>query len=43
MREVGRNQHQGRWIEALEAKFEGKGTPYGREQFDEILGDFEVC
>jgi hypothetical protein len=42
MREVGKNKHQAFWIEALEAKYEGKGQPYGREQFDKILGDFEV-
>ncbi|KAI0128612.1 hypothetical protein BJ170DRAFT_336573 [Xylariales sp. AK1849] len=42
MREVGKNKHQSLWIEALEAKFEGKGQPYGRVQFDRILGDFEA-
>lgn len=42
MREVGKNKHQAAWAEAMDAKFEGKGDPYGREQFDKILGDFEV-
>lgn len=42
MREVGKNKHQAAWAEAMDAKFEGKGEPYGREQFDKILGDFEV-
>lgn len=42
MREVGKNKHQAAWIEAIEAKYEGQGEPYGREQFDKILGDFEV-
>lgn len=26
------------WWEALEAKFDGKGKPYGREEFDRLLG-----
>lgn len=26
------------WSEALAAKFEGKGKPYGREEFDQLLG-----
>jgi hypothetical protein len=26
------------WSEALEAKFEGNGKPYGREEFDQLLG-----
>ncbi|KAJ6595784.1 hypothetical protein DFH09DRAFT_1135633 [Mycena vulgaris] len=27
------------WIAAVKAKFHGVGTPYGREQWDELLGD----
>lgn len=42
MREVGKNKHQAAWAEAMDAKFEGKDEPYGREQFDKILGDFEA-
>ncbi|KAI1082310.1 P-loop containing nucleoside triphosphate hydrolase protein [Whalleya microplaca] len=42
MREVGKNNHQGLWLEALEAKFEGKGEPWNREKFDQILGGFEA-
>lgn len=42
MREVGKNKHQGLWIEALDAKFEGRGEPYDREKFDRILGSYEV-
>lgn len=30
------------WIEALNAKFHGKGKPWGREEFDRILGDFDA-
>ncbi|KAH9900612.1 hypothetical protein F4778DRAFT_739678 [Xylariomycetidae sp. FL2044] len=41
MREVGKNKHQALWIEALEAKFEGKGEPFGRQRFDEILSGYE--
>lgn len=30
------------WNEALEAKFEGKGKPFGKEEFDKFLGDYNV-
>lgn len=30
------------WIQALEAKYEGKGSPFGREQWDSILGHRKV-
>lgn len=26
------------WLEALEAKYDGKGKPYGRAEFDKLLG-----
>ena len=26
------------WVEAFEAKFKGKGKPWGREEFDQVLG-----
>ena len=26
------------WLEAIEAKFDGKGKPYGRAEFDKLLG-----
>ena len=26
------------WIEAIEAKFEGKGKPFEREDWDQLLG-----
>lgn len=42
MREVGKNNHQALWVEAIDSKFEGKGEPWGREQFDKILGDYEA-
>jgi hypothetical protein len=42
MREVAKNKHQGLWIEALEAKFEGKGTAWQREDFQKIFAGFEV-
>ncbi|KAF4618402.1 hypothetical protein G7Y89_g14901 [Cudoniella acicularis] len=41
MRDVGKNQHQTKWIEALEAKFEGKGKDFGREEFDSFLSDYD--
>lgn len=43
MREVGKNQHQKLWIAALDAKFENRGTPFGLEEFDGFLHDFDVC
>ncbi|KAK8081805.1 hypothetical protein PG996_000586 [Apiospora saccharicola] len=41
MREVGKNQHALLWTEAIETKFEG-GVPWGCEEFDRILGEYEV-
>jgi hypothetical protein len=31
------------WVEAFDAKFEGKGKPWGREEFDQVLGHCMVC
>lgn len=43
MREVGKNKHQGFWIEALEAKYGDKaGKVPGKEEFDEIFENFNV-
>ena len=42
MREVSKNRHQALWIEALDAKFEGKGAAWKREDFEKILAGFEV-
>lgn len=42
MREVGKNKHQALWIEAIEAKFEGVGKPWQREDFEKTLAGFEV-
>lgn len=30
------------WVEAYEAKFEGKGKPFGREEWDQLLGHCQV-
>lgn len=30
------------WIEAYEAKYFGKGKPYGREEWDQLLGNCQV-
>ena len=30
------------WEEALRAKFFGEGKPWGREEFDKMLGQFDV-
>ena len=31
------------WEEALDAKYNGKGIPWTKEDFDKILGTFDVC
>ncbi|KAJ7491509.1 hypothetical protein B0H11DRAFT_2229032 [Mycena galericulata] len=30
------------WIQAIKAKFIGEGTPYGREEWDRLLGDCQA-
>jgi len=30
------------WEEALKAKFMGIGKPFGRVEFDKLLGDYDV-
>jgi hypothetical protein len=30
------------WTEALEAAHFGKAKPYGRKEFDKLLGDYDV-
>ncbi|KAF4899781.1 Non-reducing polyketide synthase PKS12 [Colletotrichum fructicola] len=30
------------WTEAIEAKYHGRCKPYGREEFDKLLGDYDV-
>lgn len=40
--EGAKNKHIVCWREALEAKVLGKGTPYGREEFDKVLGNYSV-
>ena len=42
MREVKKNGHVENWVKAFEVKFEGKGKPFGREEFDEFLGGWAV-
>lgn len=29
------------WCEALKAKFQGEGKPWGKEEFDKVLGDYD--
>lgn len=31
------------WIEAMRAKWYDDGPEWGREQFDKLTGDFDVC
>lgn len=42
MKEVGKNNHQALWIEAIDAKFGPTGKPWGRGDFEKILAGFEV-
>lgn len=30
------------WAEAVDAKFNGKGKPFGRAEFDQLLGHCQV-
>ena len=30
------------WLAALQAKYDGKGKPFGRKEFDQILGNCQV-
>jgi len=30
------------WKEAMRANFLGEGKPYGREEFDKFLGEYDV-
>ncbi len=43
MRSVFRRQHADLWTAALEAKFEGKGKAYGKEEWEKLFGDCMVC
>jgi hypothetical protein len=31
------------WMEAVTAKYFGKGKPYGRAEWDQLLGHCQVC
>ena len=31
------------WTEAMRAKYLGEGEPWGRREFDVVLGKFDVC
>lgn len=42
MRDVRKNGHEGHWVRAFEAIFEGKGQRIGRQDFDLFLGDWVV-
>jgi len=42
MREVVKNKHQALWIEAVDAKFEGIGARWKRDDFERILAGFDV-
>jgi hypothetical protein len=40
--QVRKNDDEKHWVAALEAKFEGKGKPFGREEFDGFLRNWAV-
>ncbi len=40
--EAIKNKHLLCWKEALDAKILGKGKPYGKEEFDKVLGNYSV-
>lgn len=42
MTAVGPSNHYEKWVAALEAKFEGKGKAFGKEEFDELFEGFDV-
>jgi hypothetical protein len=31
------------WVKAIDAKYKGVGKPYGKEEFDQLLGHCMVC
>lgn len=42
MVEAGNTRSFRYWLEALEAKYENKGKPYRRSEFDKLLGQYSV-
>ena len=34
--------HPQYWLEALRAKYQGIGKPYGKSEFDKVLADYDV-
>ena len=42
MTEAGATKTFNYWHEALKAKYDGQGRPYGRAEFDKLLGDYSV-
>lgn len=34
--------HPHYWLEALRAKYQGKGKQYGQNEFDKVLGEYDV-
>ncbi|POS76378.1 hypothetical protein DHEL01_v205222 [Diaporthe helianthi] len=43
MTTVGPHGHHDKWVAGLEAKFEGKGPAFAKEDFDEIFEGFDVA
>ena len=36
-----RERHLHHWLAALRAKYQGRGRPFGEEEFDRLLGDYD--
>jgi hypothetical protein len=39
---IEHQEHQILWLKAIEAKFYGKGKPFGKKEFDSFLGEWAV-
>ena len=42
MKKAFSDNHGDFWVAAMEAKYEGKGPKFGREEWDRLLGDCMV-
>lgn len=42
MLEAGKTSSFRYWLEGLKAKYAGEGKPFGRTEFDKLLGNYSV-
>lgn len=40
---VFNTEHMHLWLRAMKAKFDGVGKPFQGEDFDQMLGEYDVC